>query len=202
MPISKYLPYNRPKMSYAELRWCPIADPLRAWALFDHDDCVAELVWSRDETAVRAEVRDQVWWLRFQTHGVTRAVLSWGDPEEPRLLFAGSLRRGLVQVLWGGAEFRFVSGRDADRGRWTGFDDVGGESALRIQRPVRGAGPCQAITCSTHPRNTAFIERLAVLWGALQLLRREQPWLVLVAPRLTEETAREALVSLRATVAS
>ena len=89
-----------------------------------------------------------------------------------------------------------VSDFDRASGPWTGFDDANGTGVLRA-RVAKGQGRSSwHVSVAPDPRYHAFVGRLVVLWGGLQILHRIQPWLAVTASAVSEESAQRGLDGL------
>jgi hypothetical protein len=168
-----------------------VSDPVGGWAYSADDGILAELEWCRPEGIVRAEVDDEVWRVLFSGLLPLRAVLQDGL-DRPRLVYAGSLRGGLIRVREGRG-FVLVRGLDRNLGPWIGVDDAEGEGVLRIRGRVGMGTLWSEVTVSPNPRYGPFVGRLLLLWGSLHLLRLTRPWVGILSSGVSERAVQNAL---------
>ena len=183
------------------LTWHALGDPPGAWCYALDEEIIAELVWSPAHSGVQAEVGSEVWRVHFSGTLLVRGVLTAVASGKPQLVYAGSLRQGLVLCREGG---RFVFGSHWDRslGPWAGFDDADGTGVLQIRGRVGGGGWWSEIAIAPAGPQQGVIKRLLVLWGSLQLLRLRRRWLSLTGGAATAASVQRELGRLAVSVAS
>lgn len=188
-----------PSLLGQTLQWHRAEDPPGAWAYAAEGEVAAELSWSRSEAAVRAEFDREVWRVRFAGTLLIRGVLQASD-DSPRMVYAGSLRRGLVRAD-DGRGFVLYPGLDRETGPWIGFDDARGDGVLRIRGRVGGGRPWSEVAVTPDPANRGAFGPLLLLWGGLQLLQWRRPWLGILSSGVSEKAAQKAIEELALSVA-
>jgi hypothetical protein len=182
-------------LSGATLRWHPLDDPIGAWGLSLDGELIAEFSWSREPPGVHVEIGPELWHLGFVGTLVIRGVETRAGSTTPQLLYAGNLREGLA-LCREGKNFKLISHLDPRVGQWTGFDDTDGNGVVRVQGRSGGGGIWSEVSVRPGNAHREFIERLLILWGGLQILRQQRPWLSLTASIATSAAARRELQRL------
>ena len=180
------------------LAWHRTSDPPGGWAYSADDLELAELEWSRDEGLVRAEGDDGVWRVRPSGSFLLRCVVSDAD-ERPRLVYAGSVGRGLMQSREG-RRFVLFSQANVRDGPWMGIDDTDGTGVLRIRNRF-GPGVWSEVAVTPDPVFGRHVGELLVLWGALRVLLGRRPWLSWAIAATSDQNTRRVLDELLASVA-
>jgi hypothetical protein len=188
-------------LSGATLRWHSLDDPIGAWGLSLDGALIAEFSWSGEPPGVRVEAGSELWHLGFAGTFVIRGVETRADSATPQLLYAGNLREGLA-LCREGREFMLISHLDPSVGQWTGFDDSEGNGVVRVQGRVGGGGIWSEVSVRPDQAHRDFIERLLILWGGLQILRQQRPWLSLTASLATSAATKREIRRLARDAAS
>ena len=180
------------------LAWHGTSDPPGGWAYSVDDLDIAELEWSRDEGLVRAESDSGVWRVRPFGGFLLRCVVSDAE-EEPRLVYAGSVGRGLMESREG-RRFVLFSQASFREGPWLGIDDAEGTGVLRMRTRFR-PGPWMEVAVTPDPTYARHVAGLLVLWGALRILESRRPWLRWAVAATSERNTQRVLDELVASVA-
>jgi hypothetical protein len=159
---------------------------------------LAELEWSRDEGLVRAESDDGVWRVRPFGGFLLRCVVSDAG-EQPRMVYAGSVGRGLMESQ-GGRRFVLFSQAGFREGAWVGIDDAEGTGVLRV-RARFGPGVWSEVAVTPDRTYGRYVGELLVLWGALRILESRRPWLRWAVAATSERNTQRVLDELVASVA-
>jgi len=182
------------------LSWHPLEDPPGAWAYALDGESLAELWWSAADGEVRAEVGTEVWRIAFTGTFMLRGVIRRMEHDVPRLLFAGAPRRGLARSPEG-LEFVLFARLDRKLGPWAGIDDEEGSGVLRIRGRIGGGGVWSDVSVTDDRSFAGFVQPLLLLWGGLQILRVQRPWLPLTTCAASQAAMRRELKRLRAAAA-
>ncbi len=189
-----------PSLLGRTLEWHPADDPPGAWAYTSEGEIVAEFRWSRSEGVVRAEFEREVWRVRFAGTFLIRGVLQ-DSSGSPRMVYAGSLSRGLARSR-DGRGFVLFPGLHREHGPWVGIDSARGDGVVRIRGRVGGGRLWSEVTLSPDPANRGCFGSLLLLWGGLQVLHLRRPWLSFLASGVSERGVQDAIEELARSMAS
>ncbi|MGD2120954.1 MAG: hypothetical protein PVJ76_04380 [Gemmatimonadota bacterium] len=175
-----------------DLGWHATGDTPVSWAYFLGGDMLAEFSWSPEDREVRAEVGTGVWSLPFRGLFLLQAGVYEASSEQPHLLFAGSLRRGLARHRKG-LGFTLYTGLESGIGPWVGIDDEQGNGVLRARGRVGGGKIGLSVTVTPDSRYTAAVGPLLLLLGGLQVLRHKNRWLTLTTLLASEAAVQREI---------
>jgi hypothetical protein len=188
------------ELSGRVLAFQPTGDPPGAWAFTRGEATLAELLWSREERAVRIDALGDVWRARFAGGHVLDGVIEAPDGS-PRLLYGGGLSTG-VALSRRGAPYELFVASDWRRGRWSGVDDVEGEGVLRATFRLGSDGLGSEVRLSPEPRHREDLWPLLFLWGGLRVFGQGRPFFRLLSLRVSRRAAERALHRLLASLAA
>lgn len=181
-----------PALPGRALEWHRFGDPPGGWAYSLDQQPIAEFWWSPEDREVRAEAGSAVWRMPFQGLLLLRAAVIGTDDRYPRLVFAGSLARGLLEVP-SGPRFTLFTRLDTYLGPWIGIDDESGDAVLRIRGRIGRGRISSVIEVTPNRRHSGVFEPLLVLWGGLSVLRQKFPWLSITTRTASESAAQHQI---------
>lgn len=175
-----------------ELEWLPMGDTPGTWAYSLDNQTIAVFWWSPADREVRAEVGTALWRVPFQGVFLLRSSVIDTDVKVPRLLFAGGLRKGLMEIP-NGPRLILFSQLDRDIGPWMGIDDERGNGILRIRSRIGKGRIWSAVKVTPERRFANLIEPLLVLWGGISILRQKVPFLSVTTLAASEAAVQRAI---------
>ena len=141
---------------------------------------------------VRVETEHDVWHIGFSGVFMIRGTVRDSLSAAPRILYAGTIRRGFARFSEG-VGFAFSPSWDWGVESFFNVSDEKGNEVLSKKGREENPHQWMEIKMTREAAYQRFVGPLLILWGGLRILKQNRPWLIWLPSGTSERSARRVL---------